>query len=469
MATNWNKQFEEEDKKKKQVNWNAYLDSALERDKKEAETKRVQEETRVKTAELTKRTGLAKLATSKLGSLFGRKGKTVGDTTEDLQLDKGQFSNLTAENQKRALEVTRDPSRLYSPELMGIDPVATRSAEDVNKDEFMNYVTDVAAEKKRVERDILTSKFDLQLLEKTAAADIGKTGLETLNRKGYGAGKEATREYRGEAEKLAGSIHIREEYLKVLDDYERSLESNGKPLLGLYPIEKLGISISNLLKGARNQVAQSAPQTLLPFVGEAVGFGEVVAMKKAEDKYWAGEDLTDEEKVWLDRRKLDIANSMIERSGTYNIGQMMVQMPKYAIEFYATAELAAAGKAGVLSKLGQQGAEGATKNAVTAAAKATMTADGSRLILNVSKEEAKNITADILSGAVGNLTRQVGFIPTISQQAATYTLPTDDFVFGGNGELTLRKLDEGDTTFKAGLKALGVNYAETGGKILASC
>lgn len=173
---------------------------------------------------------------------------------------------------------------------------------------------------------------------------------------------------------------------------------------------------------------------------------EVVKVDDIVKKYQEGESLlSEDETVMIESMIADMFNSRIDKGVGYGLGESLVDMSRYGLEFAMTS--AVLGTAGVTAKVGTT-------------VKAIPLATAHPFIGKVMEES-------ILSVARTGL-----MMPQINEKAGSYMLPEYEVVAGEKGEILLNQLRAGDDEHKAFLKAVASTYvdnlSESGGEIIAS-
>jgi DNA repair protein RadC len=171
--------------------------------------------------------------------------------------------------------------------------------------------------------------------------------------------------------------------------------------------------------------ADNPAEALLPFAKAGRETANLIQTKQILDKYKNGEDLDDYEKSVVQTFKAKMIDGFIDRGLGYNVGNMLVNMPAYMLEFAMTAGTFKVGKA-----IAQKAVEKA-------------------IIPEIGKKIVANSVGAIAQGSV--------MVPRISAGMAENMLPSAQLVEGEDGSFNVDIVQDGDGWGKA----LGKSYLST--------
>lgn len=286
----------------------------------------------------------------------------------------------------------------------------------------------------------LTLQEETKQAEKKVSLMGGKDQLTNKGQVGRGTFQGDVATTQRQAELLEES----KESLQLLREYSKEVETKGGFLSG----------VTSAMKDGRD-----AAKTFIPFAGDIFSTLETVhdakEINKVQTKLANGESLTISEKTFYKRYQNEILSEMIKRGVAYDIGKTIASLPKYALEFAITGGIAT----GITKGLGRVGAKSALTKTLETASKEGV----KKTIGSVTRKEAKEIGVDLVRSSIANAGRTgIGFSPTISRKTAEYMSDDMAIVQGANGDMIVKKVGEGDSFWKALVKAFATTYVEVG-------
>lgn len=165
-----------------------------------------------------------------------------------------------------------------------------------------------------------------------------------------------------------------------------------------------------------------------------------------------GEELTPHERSIIDRDRAEVMNMMIERGMWDQIGQMVIEMPAYVIEFATTGK--------IFNYLVGGAAGGAVLKSQAKEGLKTIPNFIAGNVVNNAANSIKGLITSSSTYAVAKFGQTMGFAPQIAADAIEYTLPSALLVKGEQGDKYIQHTGEGDSWLVALTKATMSMYAE---------
>jgi hypothetical protein len=162
---------------------------------------------------------------------------------------------------------------------------------------------------------------------------------------------------------------------------------------------------------------------------------EVLDIRAIREKYQGTDELSEYELSLLENMQIDLINSRVDKGIPYGLGESLVDMGRYGLEF---------------AMLG-----GVAKGITT----------GAKAIKPIAKILPKSRANSFVSKLAGEMTQtlvQTGInVPAVENKTLEYTLPQHDLVAGENGDMLLKQVSEGDDLLTAFTKGFASVYVET--------
>lgn len=165
-----------------------------------------------------------------------------------------------------------------------------------------------------------------------------------------------------------------------------------------------------------------------------------------------GEELTPHERSIIDRDRAEVMNMMIERGMWDQIGQMVIEMPAYVIEFATTGK--------IFNYLVGGAAGGAVLKSQAKEGLKTIPSFIAGNVVNNAANSIKGLITSSSTYAVAKFGQTMGFAPQIAADAIEYTLPSALLLKGEQGDKYIQHTGEGDSWLVALTKATMSMYAE---------
>jgi uncharacterized protein (UPF0248 family) len=162
---------------------------------------------------------------------------------------------------------------------------------------------------------------------------------------------------------------------------------------------------------------------------------EVLDIRAIREKYQGNDELSDYELSLLENMQMELINSRIDKGIPYALGESLVDMGRYGLEF---------------AMLG-----GVAKGITT----------GAKAIKPIAKILPKSRANSFVSKLAGEMTQalvQTGLnVPAVENKTLEYTLPQYDLIAGEQGESLVQQASEGDDPLRAFTKGFASVYVET--------
>lgn len=430
--TNWNSQFED-DKKKKRIDWNTYVDEGLSRQKEEQQK---QEETqKIKSENDAK---LKKSFTQKLAYGAGEVGSKIGSlfktgAPEDASRAEKNWNLVSkvvgAPNSKTYGLSKADKEGYYNKLEEARKPIQPKGW--TGSDEEYNKMAIFAQENlKEIEKQRLELEMEAQRINQSAIPAVTQQLDNALKPKGFKPNEFKPKTLQPKtlgqsSQTKPKEVKSEEKDISARINELKDAEQNYKEFLGWVENDR-GV-VSGLL-GEFDSVDDVIQK--VPFAGTAVEAAETMRDVDILKRYKNDPaSLDDLDLARVQTIQSEVMTNMLKKDMGSSVGKMLAQMPTFLIEFALTAGVFKAG-------------ESATKAG----------------LLKLGKSTVEDFSSNLVSSLVGSAARTSVFIPMISNETANYMLPTQGIIESKEGQLAFAQIDEGDAFKKALPKGIATTY-----------